>query len=395
VFFPAVTSTVQASLRTAELPKVHGIVGNGFYSREFSKVFFWEQSSSLIEAERIWRNFRKKGKTVAQIFFQQSLGTDSDFIISPAPIHKHDGGIIQTCFSKPEELYLRLCKKLGRSFNLKNYWGPMANISSSKWITKATIEIMRTVTPDLFLVYLPHLDYELQKSGPYSHKSTKSFHELKPLLIELIHAAKEYNYNILIFGDYAMKQVNKTIFPNRILKEAGLFLTRNVKGMTYPNLYTSRAFAIVDHQVAHIIIKEKSDIPDVINIFKGVNGIKEILDEKGKENFGINHTRAGDIILIADVNAWFSYYWWKDLNEAPDYATHVDIHNKIGYDPCELFFSFWPPMSITTDTNKISGSHGIVDENSLCAFSSDLEFDKQPTSLVELANELKSILDKI
>ncbi|MFH1824174.1 MAG: nucleotide pyrophosphatase/phosphodiesterase family protein [Candidatus Firestonebacteria bacterium] len=380
--FPSLTCTVQATFKTAELPSKHGIVGNGFYLRELDKVFFWEQSSSLINGRRIWESFRKSGKKVAQIFWQQSLGLDSDIILSPAPIHKHQGGMISDCFSMPTNIYPDLCKSLKRPFNLLNYWGPLASVKSSQWIAEATIELMKKEMPDLVLTYLPHLDYELQKSGPNSNKAKKSFTQLKKILINLIQKSKEYDYNVLIFSDYAMRQVNKTIFPNRILREKGLFNTRNVKGMCYPDLYTSSVFAVVDHQIAHIVVRKDLNKSRIVDIFKNISGIGQILSNKEKKKSGLAHSRSGDIILIAEPNSWFAYPWWDNSDIPPDFAKHVDIHNKPGYDPCELFF--W--------SKEIKGSHGISDAESKCCWASDFKLHKKPKNLLELSREFKKIL---
>lgn len=390
--FPALTCVVQASFKTGRSPESHGVIGNGFYMPELSKVFFWEQASSIIEGERIWRQFRNRGKTVCQLFWQQSVGTDSDMIISPAPIHKHHGGMIQDCYSKPKELYLNLCKKLKKPFNLGSYWGPNASFLSSEWIAKSTAEVMSELKPDLLLTYLPHLDYELQKSGVNSEKSKQAFNEIKSLLEYLMESAGKNEYNIAIFGDYAMKQVNKTIFPNKILKEAGLLAVRNVKGMLYPDFSTSAAFAVVDHQIAHIFVKEKSNIPQVSEIFKNIPDIELILDSEKKKNIGIDHRRTGDIVLLSKPGSWFSYYWWEANKEAPEWASHIDIHNKPGYDPCELFWEIWP-FSISMDCSLINGSHGYADALSKVAFATDMNLRKKPESIIDLSQEIKFLLD--
>lgn len=391
--FPAVTCTVQASFRTGELPAGHGIVGNGFYSREVGRSFFWEQSSLLLECPKIWDAFRCSGKTVGQLFWQQSLGLDSDLLLSPAPIHKHHGGMIQDCYARPSDLYASLKRKLGRAFNLKHYWGPLTSIKSSEWITEATIEVMQTPAPDLLLTYLPHLDYELQKSGPYSKKSAGAYKELKLLLEKLLGSAEKQGYDVVVFGDYAMQPVNLPVFPNLLLREEKFFSLRAIKGMTYPDFHSSKAFAIVDHQIAHIIIKNDGDIPLVKKIFQDIPGIATVLDEDGKKDAGLNHRRAGELILIARQDAWFAYHWWKHINEAPDYAKHVDIHSKPGYEPCELFFGKWP-FFISTDCSKVKGSHGRLDKSTYVAWSSSMEFDSVPKTLIELSNNLKTILNR-
>jgi predicted AlkP superfamily pyrophosphatase or phosphodiesterase len=389
--FPAVTCAVQATMRTAEPPGVHGMVGNGFYFRELAKPLFWEQSSSLIRAPRIWEAFRRSGGTVGQMFIQQSLGAESDLLVSPAPIHKHHGGMIQDCYSRPAGLYPELGEKVGRPFKLRHYWGPLASVKSTEWITDAACEVIRSKKTDLLFTYLPHLDYELQRTGPLSEKSARAFSELKALLEKLLNTAREAGYKALVFGDYAITDVNNPMFPNRILREAGLMAVRKIKKMAYPDFHSSRAFAVVDHQVAHVIIKNKTDADAVRNALEGASGIERILGKHDKKEMGIDHPRSGELVLVAEKNAWFAYPWWTEKREAPDYAAHIDIHNKPGYDPCELFFGRLP-VSVSTDATKVRGSHGRVGEGLDAAWATDMELGTEPATLLDLAKILKGIL---
>jgi len=391
--FPAVTCAVQASFRTGGPAASHGMVGNGFYSREFARPFFWEQSSALVEGPRIWDTFRASGGTVGVLFWQQCLGTDSDVLLSPAPVHKHHGGMIQDCFSRPAGLYGELLKKLGRPFNLAHYWGPRASVKASSWIVDATIEVMRAPAPDLLLTYLPHLDYELQRTGPDSKGSARSFGEAKALLGKLLAAARERGYKVIVFGDYPIVPVERAVHPNRALLDAGLMSVRDIRGMTYPDLHTSRAFAVVDHQIAHVISKDASDAADATEVLKTLPGVARVLDADGKRDLGIDHPRSGDLVLVAEPDAWFAYPWWRDRKSAPDYATHVDIHNKPGYDPCELLWGRWP-LSVSTDASRIQGSHGLAGDEPTATWATDLDLGPDPGSLVDLSRALKRLLDE-
>lgn len=368
--FPAVTCTVQASFRTGELPAKHGMIANGFFDRDMRKPFFWEQASTIYQGKRIWDDFRKKGNSVGQICWQQSIGNDADLILTPAPIHKHHGGMIQDFYSRPPNLYKHLCEKQGKKFNLHNYWGPFTSSASSEWITHATVELLKSgKAADLQLVYLPHLDYEMQKSGPNSKASKKEFYKLEDMLEMLFAAAKIAGYEVVIFGDYAITEAEEALFPNKILRDAGLFSVRDVKGMLYPDIYSSKAFAMVDHQVAHVYISEKADISKAKTSLELAPGIKNVFEHQA-----MNNKRSGELILEAQKGYWFAYPWWDHKSEAPDYANHVDIHNKPGFDPCELYLAFWPPMSVSQDTAKIKGTHGASGEKVLWA--SSFEFDK-------------------
>ena len=389
--FPALTCSVQATLRTGEPPAGHGIVGNGFYSREFARPFFWEQSSALVQGPRIWDEFRRRGHTVGVMFWQQSLGNDADVLLSPAPIHKHHGGMIQDCFSRPTGLYEKLTEKIGRPFNLAHYWGPRAGRKGTEWIAEATAHVMEDPAPDLLLTYLPHLDYELQRNGPESAAAARSFAELQTALEMLIGKADSCGYDVVVLGDYAIENVDRPVKPNLLLREEGLLRIRRIQGMSYPDLYSSPAFAVVDHQIAHVVVRDPAQISTLTPLFENTDGVEKVLGEDEKVNRGIDHPRAGDLVLLAEPGAWFAYPWWENGAEAPDYATHVDIHNKPGYDPCELFWGFWP-FRVSTDPTRVAGSHGRTEGAEPATWASDLDFMDTPKSILELARTLRGLL---
>lgn len=389
--FPALTCVVQATMRTGSLPSGHGIVGNGFFSREQRKPLFWEQSSRLIEGKRIWDKFRLNGGKVAQMFIQQSLGNDSDILFSPAPIHKHHGGMIMDCFSEPSYLNGRLTRELGSTFPLHHYWGPMASKKSSQWIAKAVISVMKNETPGLLYAYLPHLDYALQRYAADSKASKNAFIELNSFVGEILAAARNENYLVIIFGDYPITAANDVIFPNKILRDAGFLKMRNIKKMHYPNFYTSAAFSLVDHQIAHVYLFDRNATEEIKKLFSGLPCIDRILAENTKNNEGIAHPRSGDFVLVAKQGYWFDYRWWDDKSEAPEYAFHVDIHNKPGYDPCELLWG-WPP-SISRNPYRIKGTHGRVDDNEPVFYASDMELPDNPKTLVELSGSIEQLLN--
>jgi predicted AlkP superfamily pyrophosphatase or phosphodiesterase len=241
------------------------------------------------------------------------------------------------------------------------------------------------------LAYLPHLDYELQKIGPEGKRIYTEFAVLEECVGALATAAKRNGYEVIIFGDYAIEPAKLAVFPNKILLKKGFMSVRDVRGMLYPDIHSSKAFAMVDHQVAHIYVPNLSDVAEVVSVFNGMEGIRSILTkedanpEKSSTAY-IDHPNSGEIILEAAPGCWFAYPWWSEKSEMPDYATHVDIHNKPGFDPCELFASLWPPMSISTDPSRVGGTHGLTDSKVLLATTLDLG---APTNIVEMATALK------
>ena len=392
--WPALTCTAQASFRTAADPMKHGIVANGLFFKDLTKVLFWEQSARLCEGSRIWEKFRARGGKVGMMFWQQSMGEDVDLVVTPAPIHKHSGGIIQACYAQPASLETRLNEAIGRPFNLMNYWGPLANSKSSDWIVDATISVMGMpdLAPDLLLTYIPHLDYDLQRHGPDSEQAHKALDILLGYLTRLKAAGADFGYDWIFTGDYAIQPVQRgAVFPNRALREAGLFHVRDIRRLAYTDFFTSPAFAVVDHQIAHVYCHGTQAIADARACLQALPGVAEVLDRDAQKVRGLGHSRSGDLVLVAEDGAWFAYPWFEK-KEAPDYASHVDIHNKPGYDPCELYFG-WPPGSVSFDTTKIHGAHGHVGRGFEIAWSSSLSLDPKPTTFLDLAQATRLWMD--
>ena len=385
--FPAVTCPVQASFRTGQPTGGHGLVANGLFFEDLRKVLFWEQSARLVEGPRIWEDFRKRGGTVGMMFWQQSLGENVDLVMSPWPVHKHSGGMIQSCHTVPSNLEQRVNEKIGRPFNLMNYWGPLANHKSSDWIVDAICAVMEMpdVAPDLLLTYIPHLDYDLQRYGPDGAEAVKSLDVVLGYFDRIKKACEVNGYDWLIFGDYAIEAVTKgAVFPNRRLREVGLFGTRDVKGMAYPDFYSGRAFAVSDHGVAHVYCRDAAAVTEARAALETLPGVAEVLDKEQQAARGLAHRRSGDLVLVADAGTWFAYPWFADKREAPDFAGHVDIHNKPGYDPCELFFG-WPPGTVSFNTAKIHGTHASNRPGMEIAWSTSLDLPAAPKTQLELS----------
>ncbi len=389
--FPAVTCTAQATLRTALPPSGHGVAGNGLWFADLKKVLFWEQSAALVEGPRVWEPLRARGGRVGMMFWQQSLGEAVDLVVSPRPIHKHEGGMMQDCYTQPGPLYDRLCRDLGRPFNLMHYWGPLASAKSTAWIVDATCAVMAAsdLAPDLLFTYLPHLDYDLQRRGPGSGAAARSRSEVLAFLDQLRASAEANGYDWLVTGDYAIAPVTQpAVFPNRALREAGLFWTRTVKGMAYPDFFNSPAFAVVDHEVAHVFARDEAARHRARDVLASLHGVERVLDRAAQRELGLDHRRSGDLVLVAAPGAWMAYPWWTDRREAPDFATHIDIHNKPGYDPCELFFG-WPPLSISQNTARVRGTHGRTGPDRRVAWATSLPLDVEPRTHLDLAGVVR------
>lgn len=358
--FPPVTLPVQASLTTGVYPQVHGVVANGFYFPETFQVAFWEQAAGLVQAERIWDRLKKNDPSLktAVLFFQNSLYAKCDAVITPRPLHSEEG-LIQWCYSKPAGLYEEICEQIGE-FNLFHFWGPMVSIEGSRWIAKAAVEVMARIEPNLMYVYLPHLDYCSQKVHPGDPLIEEELALVDKEVGRIVEGVKDLGMEgetaFIVLSEYLLSGVQGDIPLNRVLREEGLLNVRTISGREYLDLELSPAFAMVDHQIAHIYIKPGHE-KAVRKALEGRDGIDMLLDVVGKKKYRIDHPRAGDLIAVSARDRWFSYYWWEDRSKEPDFATHVDIHRKPGYDPMELFVEPGT-RNISQDTSLIRGSHG-------------------------------------
>jgi len=349
--FPAVTCPVQGSFRTGVEPGVHGMVSNAAWLDGLRRPSFWEQSAGLVKGARFWDELRAAGRTVGVMFWQQSLGESADVLLSPAPIHKHGGGMVDAVYSRPEGLYDRLVKAVGRRFKLRHYWGPLAGAGATRWIARATAALlaMDDVAPDLLLTYLPHLDYALQRHGPDSAQAGKAFGVLTAELTRLVAAAQARGYDVLVFGDYAIVPATRVLYPNRALLDAGLLATRRIGSRVYADMPGSRAFAVCDHEVACLHALSEHDAAAAADAIQALDAGIELRPGIG----------GAQRMIVAPPGAWLAYPWWRESREAPDFAAHVDIHRKPGYDPCELFFGKHPFL-VSTDAARVGGTHGRI-----------------------------------
>lgn len=335
---PAVTCAAQSTFLTGTMPAEHGIVGNGWYFRDLGEVLLWRQHNRLVEGDKLWDAARRlhPGYTVANVCWWYAMGADTDWTVTPRPIYYADGRKEPDCYTRPVGLHDELRAKLG-TFPLFNYWGPNADLVSSKWIIDATNYLNRVRHPDLTLCYVPHLDYDLQRFGPEDPRSLKAAAGLDAVLAPLLDQAAAEGRTVVVLSEYGFTQVSRPVDINRALRSAGYLEVHTQDGMEYLDPMTSRAFAVADHQLAHVYVRRPDDLAGVRKVLEGIQGIDELLDDQGKKEHGLDHQRSGELVAIAEPDAWFTYYYWLDDDLAPDFARLVDIHRKPGYDPAELF----------------------------------------------------------
>ncbi len=378
---PAVTCTVQSSMLTGTAPDQHGIVGNGWYNREMAEVQFWKQSNRLVRGEKVWETAKARDPSVtcANICWWYNMYSSVDHSVTPRPIYKADGRKIPDCYTEPQALRDRLQGSLG-PFPLFRFWGPAASIDSTAWIANAAMTVAEHEDPTLSLVYLPHMDYSLQRDGPGSPGVRAELRELDTVLGALLRFYESRDTRVIVLSEYGIQPVTDAVHPNRVLRRAGLVRVREEQGLELLDAGASDAFAVADHQIAHVYVRDPARRDDVAALLRETDGIDTVTPSH--ETRGLHHERSGDLIAISNPDRWFSYYYWLDDARAPDFARTVDIHRKPGYDPVELFIDprlRSPKLALATrlarkklgfrtlmdviplDASLVRGSHGRTD----------------------------------
>jgi predicted AlkP superfamily pyrophosphatase or phosphodiesterase len=374
---PAVTTSVQSTYLTGKLPQEHGIVGNGWYDRTDAEVKFWKQSNKLVLSEKIWERAKREDPsfTCANMFWWYNMYSTVDYGVTPRPNYLADGRKLPDCYSVPAGLRDELQQKFGQ-FPLFQFWGPGANMKSTQWIADASIYTDEKYDPTLTLIYLPHLDYCLQKFGQDLACIGKELLEIDQVVEQLVTHYQKKNTNVILLSEYGITDVRRPVSLNRVLREQGFLQIRVEHGLELLDAGASRAFAVADHQVAHIYANDASILSEVEQLIMQVPGVELVLDREAQQRYGIDHERAGDLVVMADEQSWFTYYFWLDDAKAPDYARTVDIHKKPGYDPVEMFMTSKARAAykllrkkaglryvmdvIPLDATLIKGSHGRI-----------------------------------
>jgi len=416
--FPAVTCTAQSTYLTGTTPHAHGIVGNGWYNRELAEVQFWKQSNHVVHGRKIWEELRERDPefTCAKLFWWYNMYSTADCSITPRPMYPADGRKVFDIYTNPGNIRHDIQRDLG-PFPFPCFWGPAAGVDNpqgsadavSRWIAESAKWIEERHSPTLSLIYLPHLDYNLQRHGPYqraaglppaksnSNQSRRQdadrtlnpaihrdLREIDSIVGDLINYFRERSVQVVLLSEYGITNVSTPIHLNRIFRSAGWLTIKDELGREMLDCGASKVFAVADHQVAHIYLNDFSCYDEVCSLLENNDGISNILGRDEKHALGIDHPRAGDIIVIANENSWFTYYYWLNESVAPDFARTVDIHRKPGYDPVELFLD--PKISnpklkiawrllqkklgfrmlmdvIPLDATLVKGSHGARPKN--------------------------------
>ncbi len=379
---PAVTCSAQSTMLTGLPPADHGVVGNGWYDRERAEVMFWKQSNHIVQGEKVWDTARRRDPacTTANLFWWFNMYGSPDYSVTPRPGYPADGRKVPDCYSHPTDLRDRLQAELG-TFPLFRFWGPKADIVSTAWIAESAKRVLTWHKPTISLVYLPHLDYSLQREGPRGPSIPAEVAAIDEVAGDLIDTYRAQGYGVIVLSEYGITPVSDAVFPNRVLRAAGLQTYRVDAAGELLDHGASRAFAVPDHQLAHVYCADPADIPAAREALAATPGIAQVLAGDEIAAIGLDHARSGELVLLSAADRWFAHDWWTRDADMPDYQRTVDIHRKPGYDPRELFLARPEALSlaklmaklalrklgarnllnvIEQDPKRVRGSHGLL-----------------------------------
>jgi predicted AlkP superfamily pyrophosphatase or phosphodiesterase len=344
--FPAVTCTAQSNYLTGALPRQHGIVGNGWYNRELAEVQFWKQSNHVVQARKIWDDLRAQNSafTCAKLFWWYNMYSSADYSITPRPMYPADGRKVFDIYASPFSIRSEIKQELGE-FPFPAFWGPAAGVDSpqgradaaSRWIAASAKWIDCKYQPTLSLIYLPHLDYNLQRLGPSHPGIVRDVQQINAIAGDLVDFFRTRSVQVILLSEYGITDADTPVHLNRLFRAQGWLAIKDELGLELLDCGASKVFAVADHQVAHIYVNDRTLEKKAREVLENQTGIAQVLGRQDQAALGIDHVRAGDLIAVASERAWFTYYYWLEDRVAPDFARCVDIHRKPGYDPAELF----------------------------------------------------------
>lgn len=373
---------MQATFLTGKPAGGHGIVANMWYDREYGEHRAWKQSDHLVQGKKLWETLREQfpDYSCAKVFWWNNMYSTANWQITPRPIYRSDGKKLFDIQTWPMDQREAIKSDLG-AFPFHAFWGPASGIASSRWIARSAQWFEDKFSPHLNLVYLPHLDYNLQRLGPEDPTIAADLRDIDKVVGDLTKHLESRGVRVVILSEYGITQVDRPIHINRILREKGWLSWRDELGTEMLDPGNCRVLAIADHQVAHVYVNEADLLDEVRQTLLTIPGVTDVLDTEEQARLGIAHPRSGDFVVVSDEHSWFTYYWWLDDQRAPDFARCVDIHRKPGYDPVELFLDpqlpapklsvVWRLLKkalgfrmkmdvIPLDASLVKGSHGCI-----------------------------------
>jgi predicted AlkP superfamily pyrophosphatase or phosphodiesterase len=360
---PALTATVHASMTTGAGVGTHGVVAGGIFRRQSAGVSLSERSNTLLNKKRFWhaRRLPRMLKT-ALVFWSNPLAGAADYVVG---CHTYVPGR-HNVPDQPAGLYAEIARA-GGEFDLSMLYGPSATWRCCQWISAAARHVWATRKPDLQWVYMPGVNFECVRHGPESEQAAEALRQVDALAAQLAQDVQADGSAVVVVSNGGYVPVHRAANPNYQLRQAGLLKLAQGEGGTFIDLGASRAFAMVDHQVAHVFCQDESVRSEAAAAVAQDPAVAAVLPREDLVGPGLGRDRAGELMALAAPDAWMSFCWWGAGEDAPEVARRFDPTGKCGYDPCELLPA--PPGSsdggdgiaaIDSAPQRVRGSRGLV-----------------------------------
>ena len=363
--FPCASWPVQANLLTGQLPRRHGVIASGCYHRQQGDVELWNSSSDIVSAPMIWDTLRDHHpELISAAWFPMVAGScRSNYVCSTQSHYLQQPDEQDACDTRPGQLYNTLRHELG-SIPQADAGQTEMQFDTSAWMARSASRVAHSVQPHLFYLSFSHLLETAQQHGPDSPNTRDALAELDRalgILIDGFQSAYEgRNLLWLVTSEFVITPVDHVSYPNRRLREAGLLEVKNLADGEHLDLDNSLAWAFVDHQYAHVYVKDSTSsiIREVTRLFTREAGIDQVLCGPELADLHLDHPRSGEVVLISSPNSWQAYYWWMEDAHAPQFARQpTGSIMKPAIDPLELYADR-RDGTIPLNTKLIQGSYG-------------------------------------
>src|SRR5262249_43728880 len=244
--------------------------------------------------------------TCAKLFWWYNMYSSADWSITPRPMYPADGRKVFDIYTAPFSIRTEIKKELGE-FPFATFWGPAAGTASpqgppeaaSRWIAASAQWVEQKYHPSLNLIYLPHLDYNLQRFGLKHSRIGQDLQAIDRIVGDLIDFFGAQSVQPMLLSEYGITDVDTPIHLNRLFRQKGWITVKDELGREMLDCGASKVFAVADHQVAHIYLNIPALEKEVREFLEQQSGVAQVLGRTQQAKMGLDHPRAGDLIAVA------------------------------------------------------------------------------------------------
>ena len=387
--FPVLSPSMQASFLTGSWPTDHGVVGNGWYEADQGLIHWQFPSGRLVQRPGIWQRMKARHKDFrcALIGWQHYFQDQCDVVVGFKPYRWAFWPTIPHLYIRPKSLLTRLAEEWDELKDMlyqKDKAMPSRIRSGDEEVRWMSEYMMRTAQwiemheqPHLTLISLPELAYQIPVKGYDDIQLKDVFANVDQLCMQLISLYEANGVQVLLVSDEVYVPVQHPIYINQILREEGLLEVISQFGQEFLDVMESKAFALADHQIAHVYVQDWKIARDIKSCLKEIDGVAAIWDRVEKRNRRIAHPRAGDFILVAEPDRWFAYDYWQN-KEAASYQ-----HYAMAYAEC-----YGPQLVSSTQHGAYAVTNHHLQNNFIKAASGCVEPDRNHAPIFATAMDL-------